>query len=194
MGSIFSKGELDLSGRTLTENLSTRKPSWAVASISHYDSSFLAGLVMAIKPKKLVEVGVASGWGSYILLQALKEAGVKDYEFIGVDISERFFSNPNYGTGQVVYDIGPEFAPNYRLFLDRAISEVAPEIGPGIDFAFIDAHHMHPWATLDMLALLPFLKPKAWVALHDLTLCLREEQNHTNRGPKHLYFSWLGEK
>ena len=190
----FSKGLLDSVGRPLTDEMYQRRPDWALASISDYDAAFFAGLALTLMPKKIVEVGVASGWGSVILLKALTEAGVLDYQYFGVDIAERFFYNDSYATGQAVGEVVPDLISKYRLLTGRSIAEVAPEIGYGIDFAFIDAHHMHPWATLDLLSLLPFLKPESWVALHDLNLCLKEDQGHQNRGPKYLFDAWDGDK
>lgn len=190
----FSVGELDSIGRLLTDEMYRKRPTWTVASISDYDSAFFAGLVIAMKPRKIVEVGVASGWGSVILLRALEDAGVRDYDYFGVDIAERFFYDAKYATGQAVDEVVPALAPRYRLLTGRSIAEVASEIGSGIDFAFIDAHHMHPWATLDLLSLLPFLVPESWVAMHDLNLCRKEDQEHRNRGPKYLFEAWDGDK
>ena len=39
-----------------------------------------------------------------------------------------------------------------------------------LSFVFIDANHMHPWPTLDFLAVLPLLADGAEVALHDIDL------------------------
>ncbi|WP_315385740.1 class I SAM-dependent methyltransferase [Microvirgula aerodenitrificans] len=186
----FSHGSLDRVGQPLTDAMYRQRPKWTVASISEYDAAFFSGLVMAVKPRKIVEVGVASGWGSVMLLKALEAAGVEDHHYIGVDIAERFFYDANYATGQAVGEVVPSLASRYHLLTGRSIAEVAPELGGGIDFAFIDAHHMHPWATLDLLSLLPFLVPGTWVAMHDLNLCRKEDQEHRNRGPKYLFDAW----
>ncbi len=190
----FSHGELDGAGKALVDTLFQRQPPWTVASISGFDAAFFSGLVIAAKPTKMVEVGVASGWGSVVMLSALEAAGVQDYEYVGVDIADRFFYDSQYATGEAVTEVLPDSASKYSLMTGRSIGEVAGEIGGGVDFAFIDAHHMHPWATLDLLALLPFMVPESWVALHDLSLCLKADQDHHNRGPKYLFEGWDGEK
>ena len=191
----FSYGELDELGRSIATTMYQQQPPWAAAgSISTYDAQFLAGLVLAIKPSKVIEVGVASGWGSVILLKALEESGVKDYQYIGVDLVDRFFYDSNYATGEAVHQMLPALAHRYRLMTGRTIAEAGPDIGGEADFAFIDAHHMHPWATLDLLALLPFVSPGSWVALHDLNLCRKEDQAHQNRGPKYLFEGWEEDK
>lgn len=190
----FPVGALDSIGRPLTEAMYRQRPAWTVASISDYDACFFAGLAMTTKPKKIVEVGVASGWGSVILLKALAQAGVRNPEYFGVDISSRFFCDASYATGQAVREVVPDLAPCYQLLTGRSIAEVAPDIGGGIEFGFIDAHHMHPWATLDLLSLLPFLATQSWVALHDVNLCRKEDQEHCNRGPKYLFDAWDHDK
>src|SRR5262249_32603996 len=147
-----------------------------------------------LKPKKIVEVGVASGWGSVIFMQALENAGAEDYNYFGVDIAERVFYDANYATGQAVEKVVTTLATRDQLLTGQEIAEADPEIAGDIDLAFIDAHHMHLWATLDLLSLLPFLVPGSWVALHDLNLCRKADQEHRNRGPKYLFDAWDGDK
>jgi predicted O-methyltransferase YrrM len=190
----FSFGELDQLGRPIADELFPTRPKWAVASISDFDASFFAGLAIATSPKKIVEVGVASGWGSALLLRALSKDRNLDFQYYGVDISERFFYDSAYATGQAVEAVVPDLKSRYQLITGHSIAEVSERIGTGVDFAFIDAHHMHPWATLDLLSVLPFLKPTSWVALHDLSLCRKEDQEHRNRGPKYLFEGWEKDK
>jgi hypothetical protein len=62
-------------------------------------------------------------------------------------------------------------------------------------FAFIDANHLHPWATVDLLGLLPALAPSAWVALHDVRLPFVPGRTDTRgHGARHLFETWPGEK
>ncbi len=190
----FQLGQLDGIGRPLVDEMYKRRPAWAVASISEFDAAFFAGLATTVRPKKVVEVGVASGWGSAILLQALAQSGCADSQYFGVDIAPRFFYDAGYATGQAVQEVVPKLANRYRLLTGRVIAEVVTDIGGDVDFAFIDAHHMHPWATLDLLSLLPFILPGGWVALHDLNLCRKEDQEHRNRGPKYLFEGWEDDK
>ena len=190
----FSYGQIDALGASLARELWAKQPAWAVASISEADAAFLAGLVIATRPRKLVEVGVASGWGSCVLFAALRAAGLDASEIHGVDIAERFFYDAAYATGQCVRDVLPAELPRYRLLTGVTMGECAPTIGAGVDLAFIDAHHMHPWATLDLLAMMPFVTPGSWIAMHDLNLSRKEDQEHRNRGPKYLFEGWDGDK
>src|SRR6185437_9162851 len=87
----FPFGRIDSIGAPVVREIWPRRPAWAVASISDMDAAFFAGLVIETRPRKLVEIGVASGWGSCVLLHALKKAGVEGSEIHGVDIADRFF-------------------------------------------------------------------------------------------------------
>ena len=166
----FAYGQVDGAGAPLVRELWPKQPTWAVASISVHDAAFFAGLVVETRPHKLVEIGVASGWGSCVLLHALDRAGLSASQLHGIDISERFFYDAAYATGQCVPDVMPDSTSRYRLRTGVTSAECMAEIGADIDFAFIDAHHMHPWATLDLLAVMPFMTPGSWVAMHDLNL------------------------
>jgi predicted O-methyltransferase YrrM len=186
----FTHGFLDDLGRDAALELMARRPDWAVASISEYDAAFLCGAVRHLRPAKVLEVGVASGWGSCLVMATLRAAGVGRFDYYGVDIAERFFYDERYATGECVGQVLPELLPNYRLTTGCLVADMIDDIGGDIDFAFIDANHMHPWATLDLLAVLPSMRPGAFVALHDLSLCRKEDQLHKNRGPKYLFEGW----
>ena len=190
----YAYGQIDAIGAPLVRRLWPRQPAWAVASISEIDASFFAGLVVETRPRKLVEIGVASGWGSCVLLEALTSAGLADSELYGVDIADRFFYDAAYATGQCVADVMPDRLSRYRLLTGVTIGECATQIGGNVDFVFIDAHHMHPWAVLDLLAVMPSCKPETWIAMHDLNLSRKEDQEHHNRGPKYLFEAWDGDK
>jgi len=190
----FKMGELDGVGKPIAEELYKKRPSWAVASISLLDAAHVVGLVKAIKPKKLIEIGVASGWGSVILMDTLRDMGVHDFEYVGIDISSRFFHDPAFATGQAVDELLPDLTSNYQLIVDKSAGQVIHEIGDSIDFGFIDAHHMHPWALLDFLSILPYMAQDSWVALHDLNLSRKAKHKHKNRGPKYLFEGWTGDK
>jgi predicted O-methyltransferase YrrM len=190
----FAPGHVDRIGAPIAGDLWRRQPRWAVASISDMHGAFLAGLVKQLRPRKVVEIGVASGWGSCVILAALEAAGVDDAELHGIDIAPRFFYDPAYETGQCVREVMPGWLGRYRLTTGVTAGECMHSIGGGIGFAFIDAHHMHPWATLDLLATMPFLDAGSWVALHDLNLSRKEDQQHRNRGPKYLFEGWDGDR
>lgn len=190
----YAPGVLDQVGNPIAQQLYPKRPDWAVASISEQDAAFFSGLVQSIKPQKVLEIGVASGWGSVVLLESCREFSNENFEYVGIDIASRFFYDADFATGQAVEEISPDLLPIYRLITEKSAGQAMLDVDDGIDFAFIDAHHMHPWATLDMLSILPFMKKDSWIALHDLNLSRKEDQAHKNRGPKYLYEGWVGDR
>lgn len=190
----FNVGELDELGKACAAQLFPNRPSWAVASISIRDAAHFAGLIAAVKPNKIIEVGVASGWGSVVLMEGMRAAGHTDFEYFGIDISSRFFLDNAFATGAAVPKVAPEFGSRYHLITGKPVSQVIDEVGPGIDFGFIDADHMHPWATLDLLSIMPYMSEDSWVALHDLNLSRVPRHQHKNRGTKYLFEGWVGDR
>lgn len=170
-----------------------KRPAWAQGTISDYDSRFLAGLVAFADPRNVVEIGVASGWSSAVLLQTLGELRGGGRRVTGIDLSPTYYLDAAIATGQAVHDVVPHRIADYRLLTGRLAFACMEEVGP-VDLAFIDGHHMHPWATLDMISVLPFMKRGNWVAMHDLNLCTFERHKHTNRAPFYLFYMWPDRK
>lgn len=173
-------------------NFIEARPSWAGGTISDYDSRFLAGLVSFANVSNVVEIGVASGWSSAVMLKSLGGLPGKR-RVTGVDLSPHYYLDPQIPTGRVVDEVVPESLPHYRLLTGKLAFDVMDEVG-AVDFAFIDGHHMHPWATLDMLSILPYISRERWVALHDLNLCTFERHRHMNRAPFYLFNMWPDRK
>lgn len=167
-------------------------PSWASGSISAYDDRFLAGLANYASPRKMVEIGVASGWSSTVLLKALN-GSENIRKVVGIDLSPTYYLDSSIPTGRVVNEVVPELLSNYELLTGRLAFDAMGDVGP-IDFAFIDGHHMHPWATIDLLSVLPFIERGRWIAMHDLNLCTFERHRHMNRAPFYLFYMWPDQK
>ena len=185
--------KLENKGHELTESLRTQKPSWVKGAISDKDTLFLSGLVAKIKPRRSVEIGVASGWSSTVLLKTLQQIlkPKTQFEVIGIDLSADLYTDKSRRTGDAVAEIAPETLNNYQLLTGHLSFDAMPSVGK-VDFAFIDAHHMHPWPVIDLIAVLPFLEEGSWIALHDLNLCTVPRHAFRNRGPFYLYYMWQG--
>lgn len=191
---ITSEG-LEIRGDEITARDPGRTPpDWIGGNISQYDTRFLTGLINFARPRNPVEIGVASGWSSAVILNTLRHThGADQFKLNAIDLFEDFYLNNKYKTGAAVAESVPSLLPNYNLLTGRISPDAMENVGK-VDFAFIDAHHYHPWTALDFLAVLPFIEKGRWVALHDINLCLFERHKHTNRGPYYLFHLWQDTK
>ena len=129
------------------------------------EQKFFFGLLRKIMPKKIVEIGVAHGGSSALILTAIKDIdGAKLYS---LDKSKTCYRNRNKSTGYIVHERFPELMNKWTLFLGGITAEFIETISDGIDLVFIDTMHITPGEMLDFLMVLPFLKNEAIIVLHD---------------------------
>lgn len=140
--------------------------------MSDFDSSFLCGLIKKCLPKKIVEVGVAAGGTTAIILQCLALLKHNENcEVYSVDLCEMFYRGNGEKTGFLAEElkknlVGTSFKHNFLL--GKYLPEFIKDIGKDIDFLILDTVHALPGEILDFLAILPYLAPNACVILHDI--------------------------
>ena len=138
------------------------------AEMSASEHGFLCGLVKRFRPKKLVEVGVAAGGTSAVILQCIQSLGL-DTEMYSVDLSEKFYGVPEKVCGYllpVAEKCGISLS-HHTLMLGKVVAARLGEIGSDIDFLILDTAHVMPGENLDFLACFPYLKNDAVVVVHD---------------------------
>lgn len=157
-----------------------------MGAVSRYDAQFLCELIAASRPTKCFEVGVASGMSTTFILKALAKIG-QDCELVSVDISRQYYADRTKQVGYVVDAAISNLGCKYSLHFNHWSAD-AETFGADekFDFVFIDAHHGHPWATLDTMLVLPFVKPGAWIAIHDIAL-KDIPRFATQTGPFHVF-------
>ncbi len=182
-----------------TKELFSKRPNW----MSVYDNdipsaAFIRGLIEEYKPQNILEIGAAAGWSAYYMLS---EALSHNNSFLtSVDIDSKLYYASDKPVGAAFYEINPDFKDNWKLVTQKCALEYLSENNGGLyDFVFIDANHYHPWAALDFLSVIPFLKNGAVVVFHDvflncISLGLQSSYWHpplsggdSNRGPYILY-------
>lgn len=163
------------------------------AEMSAWQLGFICGLIKQFKPTKIVEVGVAAGGTTAILLNCISELGLNT-EVHSVDLNERYYRDKNKKTGFLVQKCKAflQWDITHKMYLGGVLPQYLDEIGSDIDFLILDTVHFMPGEILDFLACLPKIKEGACVVLHDIIL------NHT-RAPeafatKLLLSSVVGEK
>lgn len=146
--------------------------------MSEFESAFLCGAIKKFRPKKILEVGVASGATTAIILQALEDIG-EPYEMHSVDLSQNLLiedlTDKACGFLATFALENNLINPNglrgtHKLYLGKFLPQVIDEIGGDIDLVILDTVHAMPGESLDFLAVLPYLKPNAVVVLHDVSL------------------------
>lgn len=140
--------------------------------------AFLCGLIKEYKPQKIVEIGVAAGGTSSVILNCISLLGLET-EMYSIDLSPYYYRDRSKKTGYLT-DEYKELAQErggmktaHILYTGRYAVECLEEIGEGIDLLILDSSHFLPDEILDFLACYPFLKRGSIVALHDLVLDLQ---------------------
>lgn len=134
------------------------------------ESAFLCQLIKEKSPRKILEVGVAAGGTSAIILNCLTELRL-EAELFSVDISKEYYRDKTRKTGYLVETSGVSNADRQKLFIGY-LSDYIEKIGE-IDFCIIDTMHCTPGEVLDFLIVFPYLTSDAVVVLHDTGLHYR---------------------
>jgi len=182
-------------------------PAWAAGCISMHDAMFLYDLVRGIRPppRRVIEVGVASGASTVLLLGAMADAGLGGEGVVqSFELHPYCYFDRSKPVGCLVGELAPELAGLWKLHVRGTAREAGQMFREErVSFAFIDADHRHPAPTADLLWLLPSLAPGAWVALHDVDLpnVAAAHERRTGekvmwheRGAKELFDGWPFEK
>ena len=137
------------------------------AILSKIDMQFINGMVRKYKPKKILEVGVASGGSSAIILNAIQN--IENSHLYSIDKLINAFNRKEKETGWIVKEKFSNFMKKWTLFTGGITSNFIEQIGGDIDLVFIDTIHYSPGEWLDIIQVMPFLKKvNAIVMLHDI--------------------------
>ena len=142
---------------------------------------FLNGVIRKFKPKKIVEIGVAEGGGTSIILNAIQD--IENSHLYSIDLSD----SPNIG--KCVTNLFPQFLNKWTLFTGNIASKFMEQIGNNIDMVFIDSAHFEPGEILDFIIVLPFLKEGAIVGFHDIANQITHNIKQRNEWAPYIIFN-----
>ena len=151
---------------------SAQKISELKTEMTESQLGFLCGIIKDRRPSKILEVGVAAGGTTLVIMQCAKELGL-EISLYSADLNKNYYSDPTKETGYIakIAEFSEDYAlVNHKYLLGSYLPEVLPDIGSGIDLLILDTVHHLPGELLDFLAALPFLSEKAIVVLHDVAL------------------------
>jgi predicted O-methyltransferase YrrM len=141
-------------------NIKDKLDKYRCSRMWNNQREFLNGVIRKFRPKKIVEIGVAYGGGSAIILNAIKD--IKNSHLYSIDLS-----SPEK-TGNCLRNYFPEYLKNWSLYTGNIAANFIEEIGDNIDMVFIDSAHFEPGEILDFLVILPFVKEEAIIGFHDI--------------------------
>lgn len=150
--------------------------------MSSHESAFLCGLIKQYKPRKILEVGIAAGATTGIIIEAAGQLDYGHIDMYSVDLSVSYYRDKNKSqrqSGFMADSIINKYAStiSHNFFLGKYLPEVLDDIGYGIDFFVLDTVHAMPGEFLDYISVLPFLKEGAVVVLHDTEYHLYHQTN-----------------
>lgn len=141
--------------------------------MSATDHGFLCGLIKEKNPKKIVEVGVAGGGTTAVVMNCLSVLN-SSAKMFSVDISEQCYKKEDRKTGWQLEKV-KDYLNNYQnhtFLLGKRLFQRINELGDDIDFLILDTEHAMPGEILDFLCILPHVTLDAVVVLHDTGLNL----------------------
>jgi predicted O-methyltransferase YrrM len=141
--------------------------------MSDFESGFLSGLIKTFRPTKIVEIGIAAGGTTAIILDSLEAYSNSNYELYSLDLNNNFYKDVSKKTGFLALQYTekkPLLKGVHHLITGKYAPESIDIIGDQIDFIIIDTVHTLPGEILDFLAFYPYLSNQAVVVLHDVNL------------------------
>ncbi len=133
--------------------------------------AFLCGLMKKYNPEKIVEIGVAAGGTTAVMLNCIDMLNLKA-QLYSVDLLENFYEDPSKKTGYLAEECKAILNKqlDHTLYTGKYAVERIADIGKGIDFLILDTLHVLPGEILDFLAYYPCLKKGCVVVLHDTAM------------------------
>lgn len=144
----------------------------AKSEMSWYESGFICGLIKKYEPKKILELGVAAGVSSAIIIECLENLAI-DATLYSVDIADAYYRDGKQKTGYFLDLYTKQKTLKHTKHIKKIpvdIESCIEEIGSDIDFVILDTCHQLPGECMDFLVVLPFLANNAIVCLHDIAL------------------------
>lgn len=146
--------------------LDEETPGNKLSEMTYWERKFLNGIIRLTKPKKILEVGVAAGGSSSIILNAVKD--MDNSILYSIDYNEKFYRDKSKDSGFIVKEKFPHLLKNRKLYTGGVSAKFMDEVGGNIDLCLLDTMHSNPGEFLDFLMILPYLKKNAIIIIHDI--------------------------
>ena len=175
------------------EYLDKIKNKLSGALLSSIDKKFINGMIRKYKPKKILEVGVASGGSSAIILNAIQN--IENSHLYSIDKLINAYNRRDKETGWIVKEKFSNLMKKWTLYTGGITSNFIEKIGGDIDLVFLDTVHEAPGEWLDIIQIMPFLKKtNSIVILHDIRFQFAKSKIVVYSTNDHLFTYLKGEK
>ncbi len=136
--------------------------------MSDIEQNFLYHLLNKYSPKKILEIGVAAGGTSCLILKNISP----DSCLYSLDISQKYYRDNSKKCGYVINDnCTKDELSRHKLFLGLdIINMIGKEDFGDFDFVIIDTMHILPGEVLQFLCVCQIMLPNAVLVLHDIGL------------------------
>ena len=151
---------------TFIKNITEKMKNESGWILSLDDAFLINGLIRKLKPKICLEIGVARGGSSILILNAIKD--FPDSKLISIDLNTKWRDKEKIG--YLVEQKFPELMNKWQLFLGDMPHTFLSKLNLKFDFFFLDTAHVSPGEFLNLIEALPFLNENAIVVLHDTIL------------------------
>ena len=157
----------------------TKYTSWMLKKNEPY---FINGIIRKFKPKKCLEIGVAKGGSSIIILNALKD--ISDSFLVSLDLKNKIYK---YHVGENVKKYFPELAQNnkWKLYTGEQPHKFLEKLNLKFDFLFLDTKHLAPGELINIIEALPFLEENSIIVMHDVMFHLPTNKYYNPREVKY---------
>lgn len=158
------------------------------------ESAFLCGLLRQEKPKVILEIGVAAGGTTAIMLQCLKDID-ENFSMYSIDIAENCYWDKSKKSGFLGSMANEKLkCDGWKLLTGHVAPYYKEILRGGIDFVMLDSAHSLPGEVLDFLAIFPYLNDGAMVCLHDISLNLGSLRHCNAVAPNLLFNAVVADK
>lgn len=151
------------------------------AQMSNFERDLLRGTIRYFKPKRILEVGVAHGGGTVVILNSIED--MPDTTLTSIDIMTKCWNDNTKDVAHVALKEFPD-NKNWELYTGKDPSQIIEDVAKNgkFDFLILDTVHTHPIESINFLTVLPFLTENAVMVLHDIMLGI----NYVNKKPNYL--------
>ena len=124
------------------EIITKKMKKYAFWQLKKNEVYFINGIIRKYKPRTCLEIGVAEGGSSVLILNAIKD--IKNSSLISLDLNTKYYINHSKYTGHCVKDYFPELAHNWQLFAGEQPHKFLEKLNIKFEFLFLDTVHQSP--------------------------------------------------